>query len=218
MESSYYVKYFLHFVHLVVQHLGQAWLCKYAGFAQRGCKQRPAQCAPAHGCKQGSTQCAHGCKLFLRHKRTTDCAEVRMTSANRDTLCATMTRFVAVYGVGPHRGVCKVWRMIVEPAATTDHHDAPTLCRRTPNLRHPAHSNAGHTRCKQDPRHGIYSKLVTSIWSQQPWQHLYQSWRCTILLSAEKYPRGRNWMQRHRGDYSNEQTGNEARGSLPKLC
>ena len=63
VESSYYVKYFLYFVLLVVQHLGQAWLCKYAGVAQRGCKQRPAQCA--HGCKQGSTQCAHGCNLFF---------------------------------------------------------------------------------------------------------------------------------------------------------
>ena len=82
----------------------------------------------------------HMVASFLRHKWTTDCAEVRMTSANRDTLCATMTRFVAVYSVGARRGVCKVWRMIVEPAATTDHHDAPTLCRRTPNLRPPAYS------------------------------------------------------------------------------
>ena len=201
-----------------MQHLGPAWLCKYAGFAQRGCKQRPAQCAPAHGCKQGSTQCAHGCKLFLRHKRTTDCAEVRMTSANRDTLCATMTRFVAVYGVGPRRGVCKVWRMIVEPAATTDHHDAPTLCRRTPNLRHPAYSKPGHTRCKQDPRHGIYSKLVTSIWSQQDGSIFIKPLLEQFCRQREKSRQSRNWMQRSRGDYSNEQTGNGARDSVPNLC
>ena len=211
-------RYFLYFVLLVVQHLGPAWLCKYAGFAQRGCKQRPAQCAPAHGCKQGSTQCAHGCKLFLRHKRTTDCAEVRMASANRDTLCVAMTRFVAVYGVGPRRGVCKVWRMIVEPAATTDHHDAPTLCRRTPNLRHPAYSKPGHTRCKQDPRHGIYSKLVTSIWSQQDGSIFIKPLLEQFCRQREKSRQSRNWMQRSRGDYSNEQTGNGARDSVPNLC
>ena len=157
-------------------------------------------------------------QAFLRHKRTTDRAEVRMTSANRDTLCATMTRFVAVYGVGPRRGVCKVWRMIVEPAATTDHHDAPTLCRRTPNLRHPAYSKPGHTRCKQDPRHGIYSKLVTSIWSQQDGSIFIKPLLVQFCRQREKSRQSRNWMQRSRGDYSNEQTGNGARDSVPNLC
>ena len=116
-----------------------------------------------------------------------------MTAAMADTLPATVVEQQYEVGVWPNSCL----QSVASVAPTTDHHDAPTLCRRLKpqTCGTLLIQNLCHTCCKQDPRHGIYSKLVTSIWSQQPWQHLYQS---SILRSAEKYPRGRNWMQRHR--------------------
>ena len=76
----------------------------------------------------------------------------------------------------------------------------------------------GHTRCKQNPRHGIYSKLVTSIWSQQDGSIFIKPLLVQFCRQREKSQRSRNWMQRSRGDYSNEQTGNGARDSVPNLC
>ena len=78
--------------------------------------------------------------------------------------------------------------------------------------------NAGHTRCKQNPRHGIYSKLVTSIWSQQDGSIFIKPLLVQFCRQREKSRQSRNWMQRSRGDYSNEQTGNGARDSVPNLC
>ena len=174
--------------------------------------------------EQPAQKCSVWLEVFPELKRTTnrgvDSAEAAgMTATIADTLPATVVEqhwtIVALQGgVWPNSCLQSV-TSVGPPIIMTPPHcaeDSPQTCGTL------LIQKLCHTCCKQDPRHGIYSKLVTSIWSQQPWQHLYQSWRGTILRSAEKYPRGRNWMQRHRGDYSNEQTGNEARGSLPKLC
>ena len=102
------------------------------------------------------------------------------------------------------------------PTATNHHDNAPTLSRSlTQTCGTLLIQNLCRTCCKQDSRHGIYSKPVTSIWSQQPWQHLYQSSWCHST-PAEKYHQGCNWMQRSTGDYSDEQTGNEARSKDAK--
>ena len=179
--------------------IGSSWvkLCKYAAcwFAQ-GCK-----CWFALGCRS--------CGWKFLSSRV---AEVGMTAAIADTLppCwSTMNHCIAGWPHSCQQSVAGVAPPIIvtPPHCAEESQTCGTLL--IQNLAPPAVNRTLDMAFIQNLWHPFGVNSLAKHLYQTSWYH---------SAAAEKYPRGRNWMQRRRGDYSNEQTGNEAREAACQNC